>query len=484
MSGRFDLVTIGGGTAGLVASLGVAGLGGRAALIEADRLGGDCLWAGCVPSKALLAAAAAAHSMRTADRHGLDPVEPVVDLARVMAAVRRAQALIEPQDSPERLAAHGVEVVRGRGRFAGPGRILVGDRELRYRAALIATGSRPEVPLIDGLAELDPLTSDTVWGLDRLPARLVVLGGGPIGCELAQAFARLGSHVTIVEALPHLLPREAPDVGALLADVLGSEGVDVRAGVLARAVGQGDVGTAGAGVLVLDDGTDVPFDRILVAVGRRPATAGLGLDTVGVDLDGQGQVVVDDRLATTGNRIFAAGDVTGAMPFTPVAAYHARLVVTNALFRARRRADHDRIPWVTFTSPEVARVGIDADTAGRRWGERAVVQRYDYAALDRAVTHAANRGWAELVADPRRRLVGATVVGEAAGESIAELTAWITAGSRIDDISTTVHAYPTFAEGPSRAADDVLRARWFGPRVTRVTRPLLAVLRRLDVPRS
>jgi len=479
VSGRFDLVTIGGGTAGLVASLGVAGLGGRAALIEADRVGGDCLWTGCVPSKALLAAAATAHTMRTADRHGLDPVEPVVDLARVMATVRRAQAVIEPQDSPERLAAHGVEVVQGRGRFAGPGRIVVGDRELRYRMALIATGSRPVLPPIDGLADVDPLTSDTVWGLDRLPGRLVVLGGGPIGCELGQAFARLGSSVTIVEALPYLLPREAPDVGAFLAAALRAEGVDVRVGVRAQSV----TGAAGAAVLMLDDGAEVPFDRILVAVGRRPATADLGLDTVGVELDERGHVAVDERLATTGNRIFAAGDVTGAMPFTPVAAHHARIVVTNAMFRARRQTGHDRIPWVTFTSPEIARVGLDAEAARRRWGQRAVVQRYNYAGLDRAITQGANRGWAELVGDPRRRLVGATVVGEAAGESIAELTAWITAGRRIDDISTTVHAYPTFAEGPSRAADDVLRARWLGPRVTRVTSRLLAVLRRLDVPR-
>jgi len=489
VSGRFDLVVIGGGTAGLVASLGVAGLGGRAALVEADRVGGDCLWTGCVPSKALLAAGAVAQAMRTADRHGLDPVEPVVDLARVMATVRRAQAVIEPQDSPERLVSHGVEVVQGRGRFAGPGRIVAGGRELRYRTALIATGSRPVVPPIEGLAGADPLTSDNVWGLDRLPGRLVVLGGGPIGCELGQAFARLGSTVTIVEALPHLLPREAPDVGAFLAGALRAEGVDVRVGVRALSVARSAVGAAGSGagrtggVLVLDDGAEVPFDRILVAVGRRPATADLGLDTVGVELDERGHVMVDERLATTGSRIFAAGDVTGAMPFTPVAAHHARIVVTNALFRARRRAEHDRIPWVTFTSPEIARVGLDADTARQRWGERAVVQRYDYAGLDRAVTQAANRGWVELVGDPRRRLVGATVVGEAAGESIAELTAWLAAGRRIDDISTTVHAYPTFAEGPSRAADDVLRARWFSPRVTRVTSRLLAVLRRLDVPR-
>ncbi|MGF1600265.1 MAG: dihydrolipoyl dehydrogenase family protein [Acidimicrobiales bacterium] len=481
MSDRFDLVSIGGGTAGLVATLGVAGIGGRAALIEAAHVGGDCLWTGCVPSKALLSAAATAHSMRTADRHGIAAVSPTVDLGRVMAAVRRAQSIIEPQDSPERLRAHGVEVIEGRGRFLEGGRIDVGDRVLSYRAALIATGSRPVIPPIDGLDGADPLTSDTVWDLEELPARLVVLGGGPIGCELGQAFSRLGSAVTIVEALPTLVARESAEVGAFLAERLRDEGVDVRTSVRAESVT--DDG-AGAWVLHLGDGTTVGFDRILVAVGRRPNTAGLGLDEIGVELDDRGHVAVDDRLATTGDRIFAAGDVTGTMPFTHVAAHQARLVVTNAMFRTRRSVDYERIPWVTFTDPEIARVGLDAERARQRWGGRAVIQRYDYADLDRAVTHAANRGWAELVGDPKRRLVGATVVGEAAGESIAELTAWITAGAKIDAVSTTVHAYPTFAEGPSRAADDVLRARYFDPRLTRVTSRLLGVLRRMDRPRA
>ena len=480
MTDRFDLVTIGGGTAALVASLGVAGIGGRAAVIEAEKVGGDCLWTGCVPSKALLAAAATAHSMRTAQRHGLEPVEPAVDLARVMATVRHAQAVIEPQDSPERLRDHGVEVIAGRGQFAGPGRIRVGDRVLSFRAALIATGSRPVVPPIDGLAAADPLTSDTVWGLDELPERLLVLGGGPIGCELGQAFARFGSAVTIVEALPSLVPRESADVGGFLAERLRAEGVEVRTGARARSVTADGAGWA----VHLDDGAAIGFDRVLVAVGRRPATAELGLDLVGVETDERGHVVVDELMATTGDHIYAAGDATGRMPFTHVAAHQARLVVTNAMLRTRRRVDYDRIPWVTFTAPEIARVGLDAAAARERWGGRAVVQRYDYGELDRAVTHAANQGWAELVADPKRRLVGATVVGETAGESIAELTAWIATEAKIDAVSTTVHAYPTFAEGPSRAADDVLRARYFAPRLTRVTSKLLGVLRRVDTPRG
>lgn len=484
MTARYDLVVIGGGTAALVASLGVAGLGGRAAVVADGPLGGDCLWTGCVPSKALLAAAATAHTMRTAARHGLEPHEPTVDLGAVMARVRAAQAVIEPHDSPARLRGEGVDVVEGRGRFAAPGVVRCGTRELRYRTALVATGSRPVVPPVPGLADADALTSDTVWQLDALPARLAVIGGGPVGCELGQAFARLGSRVTLIEAAPTLLPAVGADVGRLLAGCLGAEGVDVRTATTVRSVRP----DGGAWALELagpagDGPAPVVADRVLVATGRRPNTDDLGLEDVGVDLDGDGRVIVDRRLRTTGDRIFAAGDVTGLLPFTHVAAHHARLVVTNAMFRTRRGADHDTIPWVVFTDPEVARVGLDAAAARQRWGAQAVVQRFGHDRLDRAITAGSRVGWSELVADPKRNLVGATVVGAAAGESIAELTAWIAAGEKLDRVSTTVHAYPTFSEGPSRAADDVLRARYLSPAVRRVTRPLLAALRRVDRPR-
>jgi pyruvate/2-oxoglutarate dehydrogenase complex dihydrolipoamide dehydrogenase (E3) component len=482
-----DLIAIGGGTAGLIATLGVAGLGGRAVLIEADRTGGDCLWTGCVPSKALLAAATAAHQLRTADRFGLDPVEPQVDLSRVLGHVRGAIETIEPHDSPDRLRAAGVEVIAGRGRFVGPGRIEVEGRELRYRAALISTGARPVVPPVRGLdaADADVVTSHNVWDLKELPKRLVVLGGGPIGCELGQAFARLGSEVTVIELEATLLPREERDVGRFLETALHEEGVDVRTGRRAVAVA-GDAdgarpnGSSSARRVRLDDGNEVPFDQLLIAAGRRPNTADLGLETVDVGLDDRGFVAVDDTMATAGERIYAAGDVTGRMPFTHAAANQARLVVTNSLFGLRRKVNDDTVPWVTFTDPEVARVGFDRQRAEAEWGSKAVVIRYQLANLDRAITDGHRRGWVELVGDPKRRLVGATIVGHSAGESIAEMTAWITSGAKIDAISTTVHAYPTFAEGPSRAADDVLRARYFNPRLTAFTGRALALLRTLD----
>ena len=477
----YDLVIIGGGTAALIAAHGAAGVGARVALVEQHRVGGDCLWTGCVPSKALIAAAATAHTMRDAARHGLDPVEATVDLARVMATIRTAQQVIEPHDSPQRLRDAGVDVHLGHGRFAAPGIVEVDGRPLRYRKALVATGSRPVVPPIDGLADAVPLTSDDVWDLTVLPRRLVVLGGGPSGCEFGQSFARLGARVAIVEALPHLLPCEQPDVGAHLRRVLETEGIAVHVGTTATHVERA-VNDDGFVLHTDHDGEAgaIAFDRILVSVGRRPSTSELGLGTVGVDLDARGYITIDHHLRTSASDIFAAGDVTGTMAFTHVAAYQARLVVTNALFGLRRRAAYDHIPSVTFTDPEIARVGLDATAARERWRTRAVVQRFDYATLDRAIAHGNATGFAELVGDPKGRLVGATVVGAAAGESIAELTAWITTGSKIATISQTVHAYPTFSEGPSRAADDLLRAKYFSPRMRRVTRPAIGLLRFID----
>ena len=471
---HYDMVIIGGGTGGLVAALIAAGAGARVALVERARTGGDCLWTGCVPSKALIAAANLAHRMRHADAVGLAPREPEIDFAQVMDHVHGAQRRIAPQDSVERLRREGVEVIEADSRFLGPGRIQAGDRVLSWRTAIIATGSEPFGPPIPGLDEAGPLTTENLWGLSELPPRLVVLGGGPIGCELGQAFARLGSGVTLVEMAPRLLAREEPAASRLIEARLRGDGVDVRTGVTAEAVTDGGV--------QLSAGDRVPFDRILVAVGRRARTGGLGLDSVEVRTDQRGSVTVDKRLRTSGPRIFAVGDVTGALPFTHVAAYHARIATVNALFGARGRTSYAAVPWVTFTDPEVARVGLTEADARRRWGE-ATTTSFGYAELDRAVTAGEAYGFATLVGDPRRRLVGATVCAPAGGESIAELAAWISQGRRIDDVSRTVHAYPTFAEGPARAADAHLRARLLGGRTRALARPALAALRSIDALR-
>jgi pyruvate/2-oxoglutarate dehydrogenase complex dihydrolipoamide dehydrogenase (E3) component len=445
-------------------------------LVERAATGGDCLWTGCVPSKSLIAAAGLAQHMRSADRLGLEPVEPQIDFARVMARVRAVRDAIEPQDSPERLRREGVDVIEGQARFVRRGEIDVDGRMLRYRWALIATGSRPIVPPVAGLEEASPLTTETVWDLDRLPPRLLVLGGGPIGCELAQAFRRLGSAVTVIEMAERLLLKEEPAASRLIAERFAAEGIGLRLDSYAIEVGAGNSGHA---VVVQRPGgrETIECDAILVATGRQPETASLGLDAVGVQTDQSGAVVVDRRLRTTAAGIFAGGDVTGALPFTHVAAYHGRLVVTNALLGMRRRVDYRAVPWVTFTDPEIARVGVTEAQARERWGERAIVQRYDYAELDRALTAAEAEGFVTLVGDPRGRLVGATVAAAEGGESIAELTAWCAQRAKIDRVSQTVHAYPTFAEGAARAADEYLRAKYFNDRVRRVVRPLIGLRR-------
>jgi pyruvate/2-oxoglutarate dehydrogenase complex dihydrolipoamide dehydrogenase (E3) component len=474
-----DLVVIGCGTAGLVSARTAAGLGARVVVIERERPGGDCLWTGCVPSKSLIASAGLAHRIRTADALGLEPREPNFDFAKVMDHVHGAQHTIEPQDSADSLRRDGVEeVIEGSARFDGPGRIAVDGRTLAYRAALIATGSRPVIPRVPGLAEADALTNETVWDLREQPRRLAILGGGPIGCELGQAFARLGSRVSIVQRRGYVLPKEEPEARELIAARLREEGVDMRLEQKPLRVEDG--------TLVVDAGGEedrVDFDRIMVAAGRRPETDGLGLDTVGVETDDRGGIVVDERLKTTGRNIYAAGDAVSALPFTHVAAYHGRTVVANALFRTRARVSYDAVPWTTFTDPEVGRVGMTEAQARERFGDEVVTVRHDYEELDRAITASEAYGFAKLVGGPKGRLVGGTVAAAHGGESIAELAAWIHAGRKIDDVSQTVHAYPTFTEGQARAADDHLRSKFLNERVRRVTRPALALLRVVDRPR-
>lgn len=472
----YDLAVIGGGTAGLVASRTAAGLGARVVLIESGRLGGDCLWTGCVPSKSLIAAAGLVQAMRTADALGLEPHEPAFEFAAVMERVQAVVATIEPMDSADSLRRDGVEVVAGAARFAGPGRIEVGGTKIRYRRALIATGSRPAVPGLPGLREAGPLTNESVWDLREQPRRLAILGGGPIGCELGQAFRRLGSEVTIVEQLPHLLAKEEPEARELVSGRLRDEGVTLRLGAAVERA-------EGPGTLVLKGGDRIGADRILVAAGRSPATDELGLESIGAERGEGGALKVDDRLATTARGVYAAGDAIAALPFTHVAGYHGRTVVANALFHARTRVSYDAVPWVTFTDPEVARVGLTEAQARERWGDDVRVSTKRYAENDRAITAAETEGFAKLVGDPKGKLVGATVAAAHGGESIAELAAWIRTGGKIADVSRSVHAYPTFSEGQARAADDYLVERYLTPRVRRLTKPALALLRLVDRPR-
>ncbi|SFB40981.1 Pyruvate/2-oxoglutarate dehydrogenase complex, dihydrolipoamide dehydrogenase (E3) component [Amycolatopsis marina] len=477
MPGRHDLVVVGGGTAGIIAATTAARLGARVVLVERDRPGGDCLWTGCVPSKSLIAAANTAHRMRTSAAFGITPVEPRIDFAAVMAHVHGAIARIEPADSPDALAAAGVRVVTGTGVFTGPDEIRVEGERLRFRHAIIATGSSPAVPPIPGLADTDPLTSDTVWDLTELPARLIVLGGGPIGCELGQAFARLGSDVTIIEAADRLLPKEEPRAGDALSAALTADGVRVLTSTtVTTATGNADgttLSVSGPG-----SASTLSADRVLAATGRRPSTGKLGVEAAGVRLDERGHVAVDAKLRTTNRAVHAAGDVTGTLPFTHVAGIHGSIAATNALLVPTRSLDHEKIPWITFTDPEIAHVGLTEDQARQRHGDSVRVRLLEHDRLDRAITEHATRGFTHVVLDSNHRVLGATIAAPRAGEMIAELTLVITRRGRLRDLASIVHAYPAWTDSVWNTAVAEANTALQNPPLRQITRALLR-LRRL-----
>ncbi|MFW6339764.1 MAG: FAD-dependent oxidoreductase [Wenzhouxiangella sp.] len=446
----YNLVVIGAGAAGLVSSYIGATVNARVALIEKDRMGGDCLNTGCVPSKALIRTARLLAEARASQRYGIRSMAAEVDFGEAMARIRRVIGQIEPHDSPERYRAMGVDVIHGTARLVSPWEVEVDGRRLRTRAIVLATGAEPWVPDLPGLAETAYLTSDTLWNLETLPGRLVVLGGGPIGCELAQAFARLGSKVTLVEMSERLLPREDGEAGHLLADHLQREGVHVATGHQALRIDQGRE-------LVCRHGSQevrFEFDHLLVALGRKARTAGYGLENLGVRLDPAGRIETDPLQATNFPNIYVCGDAAGPYQFTHVAAHQAWTAAVNALIRPfwSFRTDYRVIPWVTFTDPEVARVGLSEDEAAER-GIDVEVTRYGLDDLDRAIAESENHGWVKVLTEPGTdRILGVTVVGARAGDMLAEFVLAMKHGLGLNKILATIHVYPTWAEGNKYAA--------------------------------
>jgi pyruvate/2-oxoglutarate dehydrogenase complex dihydrolipoamide dehydrogenase (E3) component len=468
----WDLLVVGGGTAGIVSAKTAAGFGARVLLVERERTGGDCLWTGCVPSKSLLAAAAIAAGARDGAGLGVHVDGVSVDFPQVMGHVHSAIGTIEPVDSPAALEAAGVTVESGDLTFTGPHSALVDGRPVAFAQAVVCAGSSPAVPPIPGIADAAPLTSDSVWELETLPPRLAILGGGNIGCELGQAFARLGSAVTIVEGADRILPREDGEAADVVARSLRRDGVTLHTGVPVVDVKS----VPGTGVLVLADGATVDFDRLLVSVGRRPRTQGLGLDRAGVELDERGYVRVDQHLRTTNPRIWAAGDVTGHAQFTHTAGVNGSLAASNAVLGLRRRVETATVPRVTFTSPEVAAVGVGTEDAAHRSDLHVV--SWEHGHLDRAVTEADTDGFTKLVVDAKGRVLGGTVVGPRAGETLGELALAVRHGMRTRDIAGTTHAYPTYNDGLWNASIADVRARLQAPAAWRATRALGAARRR------
>jgi pyruvate/2-oxoglutarate dehydrogenase complex dihydrolipoamide dehydrogenase (E3) component len=474
-SGRYNLVVLGAGTAGLVSAVGAAGLGARVAIVERHLMGGDCLNVGCVPSKGVLRASRAAAAVREAGAYGVRIAGPSeVDFGAAMERMRRLRAGISHNDSAHRLAKLGVDVYFGDARFVAPDAVDVGGATLRFARAVIATGGRPSSPPVPGLAEAGFLTNETVFSLTELPRRLVVIGAGPIGCELAQAFRRFGSEVTVVSLDPQLLPREDEDAAAILAGRFEREGVILRLGAKLLRVERRE---GAKRVVFLRDGREeeAAGDEILVAAGRAPNVEGLALENAGVAF-GRAGIEVDDRLRTTNRRIYAAGDVCSAFKFTHAADAMARIVIQNALFFGRSKASALVIPWCTYTDPEIAHVGLYEREARER-GSDVTTITVPLAEVDRAVLDGDAEGFARVHAERKSgRILGATLVASHAGEMIGEMALAITAGLTLGTLAGTIHPYPTQSEVWKRAGDAWNRSR-LTPRVRGIFQRMLSFRR-------
>jgi pyruvate/2-oxoglutarate dehydrogenase complex dihydrolipoamide dehydrogenase (E3) component len=457
-SERYNLVVIGAGTAGLVAAAGAAGLGARVALIERHLMGGDCLNFGCVPSKGIIAAARAAAAVREAPAFGVNiPDSWTVDFHAAMQRMRKLRADISRHDSAARFRDLGVDVFLGEGQFSGPGTIEVAGQELRFSKAVIATGARAAAPPIPGLGNVKYLTNESVFSLNELPRRLGIIGAGPIGCELAQAFARLGSEVVLVESAHGILPREHREAAAIVQDSLQRDGVR-----LLCCGHETQVRQEGSIRLCLQSHGktyDEPVDELLVAVGRAPNVESLNLEAAGVAYDLEQGVHVDDRLRSTNARIFAAGDVCSKYKFTHAADFMARIVIRNALFKGRAKAGALTIPRCTYTSPEVAHVGINPEEADtQRIAIDTLTQPLDQ--VDRAILDGATEGFVRIyLKRGTDRILGATIVAPNAGDMISEITLAMTHGLGLKKIADTIHAYPTKSEAIRKVGDLYNRSR-------------------------
>ncbi len=448
---RFDrnLIVIGAGSAGLVAAYIAAAVRAKVSLIEKDRMGGDCLNTGCVPSKALIKTAKVLSLFQKAESFGVKKIDVEFDFADVMERVQRVVKAIEPHDSVERYSALGVECVRGAAKITSPWTVEVDGKTLTTRGIVIAAGARPFVPAIPGIESIEVLTSDNLWNLRKLPRRLAVLGGGPIGCELAQAFARLGSQVTQVEMLPRLLAREDAEVSERVRSRFVEEGIDVRLSHTALKV-------ENKTLVCKHEGGEarIEFDELLCAVGRAANTAGYGLEELGIPLTRSGTIQTNEYLQTIYPNIYACGDVAGPYQFTHTAAHQAWFASVNALFGGLRkfRADYAVIPWATFTDPEVARVGLN-ETEAKERGVAYEVTVYGIDDLDRAIADSSAHGMVKVLTVPGKdRVLGATIVGEHASEMIVEFIAAMKHGIGLNKILGTIHIYPTFAEANKYAA--------------------------------
>lgn len=472
-----DLCVIGAGAGGLSVAAGASQMGASVVLFEAGAMGGDCLNHGCVPSKALLAAAHQAEAMRRrADTFGLRVPAPDIDFPAVGRHVDQVIAAIAPNDSVERFEGLGVRVIQARARFTDPRTVCGGGVCVRPRRVVIATGSRPLIPPIPGLEALPFLTNETIFGLGQslgtAPPHLLILGGGPIGCELAQAHHRLGSRVTVIEQAPQLLPRDDPEAAALLHNILEAEGLRLLTGT--RVV-EAMPGPEGGVRLHLRLGTEsaetdtIDGTHLLVAAGRAPNIDGLDLEAAGITASPRG-ITVDRRLRTSNHHVYALGDCIGRYPFTHMAGYHASVVIKNTLFRLPAKVQEGAVPWVTYTDPEVAQVGLGEAEARARHGAKLRVLRWPFSENDRAQAERQTRGFVKVLTTASGRLLGAMIIGPQAGELIQPWILALANKLKIDAMATVITPYPTLGEVSKRAAGSFYAPKLFSERTRKMVR--------------
>lgn len=442
----FDLVIIGAGSGGLTAAGFAAQLGARVALVEKNRVGGDCTWTGCVPSKALLKVAKIAHNVRTASRYGVHTNPPVVAMEQVRKYVQGAVQQVYQFETPEELSQQGIEVVMGGARFLDPRTIAVGARTIRAKKFLLTTGARPVIPEIPGLNEVPFITYEQIFENDRLPNALIVVGAGPIGMEMAQAYRRLGCKVSVVAT--RLFPKEEPEARDVMRQVFEREGIEFTWGNALSARKDGEV------LKVPTDQGEASGDMLLIAAGRKPSVEGLDLEKAGVNYSATG-IPVDDRLRTNVKHIYAAGDVAGGLQFTHFAGWQAFQAVRNALLPGESSGFSELVPRVTFTDPEVAQVGLSEDQARAKFGDSVRVGRWDMGHTDRAVCEDDTDGFLKLVAKNDGAILGGTIVAGRAGEAITELIVAIRQGMKVADIAGAIHAYPTYSTAVQQLTADM-----------------------------
>ena len=462
-----DLVVIGGGAGGLVVASVAAQLGLDVVLINKEEaMGGDCLHYGCVPSKALIKSAAIAHSLSNADRWGLTSVKPQIDLLAINQTIKNAIDCIQVHDSRERFEALGCEVVTGEAAFTGPLKVEVVGRTIEAKHFVVATGSSAFIPGIIGLQQTNFLTNEDMYSLPVLPESMIVLGGGPIGVEMAQAYSRLGTRVSIVELAPRLLPRMDEELSTILADVLTSEGISIYLNSEVVEVSE----QANTKQIRLKDGATIQAETLLVAIGRRPVLDSLNLEKAGVSFDGAG-IKVNRKMQTSNKKIYACGDVTGEMPLTHVAELQAGIVIANMIFKIPKKISYDVVPSVVYTEPEVAQVGVSVEQC--RQLKKGEVFQFDVSQLDRAITDNNKTGVAKILTN-RGRVIGAHIIAPHAGELIHELALAVQENMKVSKLTSLVHAYPSYSQLNKRLAGQYYKDRLFNP----LTKKVVALLNR------